>query len=132
MSAPERPESSIRAGRELARGSAWMIGMRWAIRGVGLVSTIILARLLAPDDFGVVAMAMVAVAILESFTNTGTDLALLRNTEATREHYDTAWTLEIIQAVLLAAVLFASAPLVGGHFEDPRVTKLSACCRCGR
>ena len=62
MSAPERPESSIRAGRELARGSAWMIGMRWAIRGVGLVSTIILARLLAPDDFGVVAMAMVAVA----------------------------------------------------------------------
>jgi hypothetical protein len=51
---------------------------------------------------------MVAVAILESFTNTGTDLALLRNTEATREHYDTAWTLEIIQAVLLAAVLFAT------------------------
>jgi lipopolysaccharide exporter len=124
MSAPERPESSIRAGRELARGSAWMIGMRWAIRGVGLVSTIILARLLAPDDFGVEAMAMVAVAILESFTNTGTDLALLRNTEATREHYDTAWTLEIIQAVLLAVVLFASAPLVGGHFEDPRVTEV--------
>jgi O-antigen/teichoic acid export membrane protein len=124
MSAPERPESSIRAGRELARGSAWMIGMRWAIRGVGLVSTIILVRLLAPDDFGVVAMAMVAVAILESFTNTGTDLALLRNTEATREHYDTAWTLEIIQAVLLAAVLFASAPLVGGHFEDARVTEV--------
>jgi len=69
-------------------------------------------------------MAMVAVAILESFTNTGTDLALLRNTEATREHYDTAWTLEIIQAVLLAAVLFASAPLVGGHFEDARVTEV--------
>jgi hypothetical protein len=79
MSAPERPGSSIRAGRELARGSAWMIGMRWAIRGVGLVSTIILARLLAPDDFGVVAMAMVAVAILgRSRTRHG---SLLRNTE---------------------------------------------------
>jgi O-antigen/teichoic acid export membrane protein len=114
----------IRAGQELARGSAWMIGMRWAIRGVGLVSTIILVRLLSPDDFGVVAMAMVAVAILESFTHSGTDLALLRNTEATREHYDTAWTLEIIQAVMLAIVLFATAPLVGGHFEDPRVTEV--------
>lgn len=98
--------------------------MRWAIRGVGLVSTVILARLLSPDDFGVVAMAMVAVAILESFTSTGTDLALLRNTEATREHYDTAWTIEIIQAVVLAVVLFTTAPLVGGHFEDPRVTEV--------
>jgi O-antigen/teichoic acid export membrane protein len=124
MSAAGPADQSIRAGRELARGSAWMIGMRWAIRGVGLVSTIILARLLAPDDFGVVAMAMIAVAILESFTHTGTDLALLRNAEATREHYDTAWTLEIIQAVLLAVVLYATAPLVGGHFEDPRVTEV--------
>ena len=124
MSVPPGADAPIRAGRELARGSAWMIGMRWAIRGVGLVSTIILARLLAPDDFGVVAMAMIAVAILESFTHSGTDLALLRNTESTREHYDTAWTLEIIQAIALAIVLFATAPMVGGHFEDPRVTEV--------
>jgi O-antigen/teichoic acid export membrane protein len=123
MSAP-RPTHPIHAGRELARGSAWMIGMRWAIRGVGLVSTVILARLLTPGDFGVVAMAMVAVAILESFTHSGTDLALLRNAAATREHYDTAWTLEIIQSVLLALALFVTAPLVGGHFEDPRVTEV--------
>jgi lipopolysaccharide exporter len=118
---PRRP---IHAGRELARGSAWMIAMRWTIRGVGLVSTIVLVRLLAADDFGVVAMAMVAVAILESFTHSGTDQALLRNVEATREHYDTAWTLEIIQAVLLAVALYAAAPLVAGHFEDPRVTEV--------
>jgi lipopolysaccharide exporter len=119
--APPRP---IQAGQELARGSAWMIGMRWTIRGVGLLSTIVLARLLAADDFGVVAMAMVAVAMLESFTHSGTDQALLRNMEATREHYDTAWTLEIIQAVLLAVALYTTAPLVAGHFEDPRVTEV--------
>ncbi len=112
----------MRAGRELSRGSAWMIGMRWAIRGIGLVSTIILARLLAPEDFGVVAMAMVAVALLEVFTSSGTDLALLRAAEPTREHYDAAWTLEIIQSVVLAAVLLLAAPLIGGHFEDERVT----------
>jgi len=98
--------------------------MRWAIRGVGLVSTIILARLLAPDDFGVVAMAMVAVAIIETFTQTGSDLALLRNAEATREHYDTVWTFEIIQAALVAVILFVTAPLAAGHFEDARVTEV--------
>jgi O-antigen/teichoic acid export membrane protein len=124
MTAPAPAKPPIRAGRELSRGSAWMIGMRWAIRGIGLASTIILARLLAPDDFGVVAMAMVAVALLEVFTHSGTDLALLRNVDATREHYDAAWTLEIVQAVVLAAVLLLAAPLVGGHFEDARVTEV--------
>ncbi len=114
----------IEAGRELARGSFWMISMRWVIRGIGFVSTIVLARLLAPDDFGVVAMAMVGVAILEVFTQTGSDLALLRNAEPTREHYDAAWTLEIIQGCALAVLLFTTAPLVGGHFEDPRVTNV--------
>ena len=114
----------IRAGRELAVGSAWMIGMRWAIRSVGLLSTVILARLLAPDDFGVVAMAMVAVAILQSFTQSGVDLALLRAESPQREHYDAAWTLEIIQGVGLAAVLFLSAPLVAGQLGDPRVTEV--------
>jgi len=119
---PQRP--TIEAGRELARGSFWMIAMRWVIRGIGFVSTIVLARLLAPDDFGVVAMAMVAVAILEVFTQSGSDLALLRAAEPTREHYDAAWTLEIIQQAVLAVVLFTTAPYVGGHFEDPRVTSV--------
>jgi O-antigen/teichoic acid export membrane protein len=38
-------------------GSLWMIAMRWAVRAAGLVSTVILARILTPDDFGVVAMS---------------------------------------------------------------------------
>jgi O-antigen/teichoic acid export membrane protein len=101
-----------------------MIGMRWAIRGIGLISTVVLARLLTPDDFGVVAMAMVSVALLEVFTQSGVDLALLRTTEPTRDHYNAAWSLEIIQGLILAIVLFVTAPFVGGHFEDVRVTEV--------
>jgi lipopolysaccharide exporter len=101
-----------------------MIAMRWAIRGVGLASTVILARLLSPDDFGVVAMAMVAVAILQSFSQSGVDLALLRAEAPQREHYDAAWTLEIIQGVLLSLALFVTAPLVSGQFDDPRVDEV--------
>jgi O-antigen/teichoic acid export membrane protein len=124
MSESRPPGSQIEAARELARGSFWMIAMRWVIRGIGFLSTILLARLLAPDDFGVVAMAMVAVALLEVFTQSGSDLALLRNAEPTREHYDAAWTLEILQGIVLAILLYTTAPLVGGHFEDPRVTNV--------
>src|SRR5947207_1688538 len=44
--------------RSLVRGSSWMVAMRLGIRGIGLISTMILARLLTPADFGIVAMAM--------------------------------------------------------------------------
>ena len=95
--------------------------MRWATRALGLVSTIVLARLLAPEDFGVVAMAMVVVGFLEVFTQTGVDLALIRDANATREHYDTAWTFEILQGAGLALALLAAAPFATRYFGDARV-----------
>jgi len=98
-----------------------MIGMRWTIRVCGLVSTLVLMRLLAPEDFGIVAMAMVVVGFFEVFTHTAVDLALIREREATRAHYDTAWTLEIIQATALSLVLLAMAPAATYYFADERV-----------
>ena len=50
-------------GPHMLRGAAWMVAMRWCVRLIGLVSTVILARLLTPSDFGVIAMAMVFVVI---------------------------------------------------------------------
>lgn len=101
-----------------------MIAMRWATRALGLVSTVILARLLSPADFGLIAMAMVVVGLLEVFTHTGVDLALIRDRHATREHYDTAWTFEILQGTVLALALVGAAPFAAAHFGDPRVSEV--------
>jgi len=98
-----------------------MIARRWALRGIGLVSTIILARLLAPADFGIIAMAMIVVGLLELLAEGGIDLALIRNPHATRAHFDTAWTFRIIQGVILALVLVAVAPLAAEYFNESRV-----------
>jgi O-antigen/teichoic acid export membrane protein len=112
----------VRIHRNLLYGSALMIAMRWTTRLLGLFSTLILVRLLNPDDFGVVAMAMVIVGLLEVFTHTSVDLALIRDRDPSREHYDTAWTLEIVQALALAGVLVLVAPWSARYFEDARVT----------
>ena len=66
------------ATHHLVRGSAWMIAARWAMRLIGLASTVILARLLAPDDFGVIAIALIVVGLLETVAYAGVDLALMR------------------------------------------------------
>jgi len=109
------------AGREMARGGIWMILMRWAMRTVGLVSTLILARLLDPADFGVIAMAMIIVGLLEILTHLGVDLALIRIDAPQREDYDSGWTLQLMISAGLAVVIFASAPLAVAIFDEPKL-----------
>jgi len=120
---PQEPGSENLASMSghMVRGSLWMVAMRWVLRLIGLTSTIILARLLSPADYGIVAMAMVIVGFLTVFTFTNFDLALIQRTDAERAHYDTAWTLQIIQGAVLAATLFLVAPLGARYFDEPRV-----------
>lgn len=96
--------------------------MRWTDRLIGIASTLILARLLVPADFGIVAMASLVVALVETLLEMGVGAALVQNRNADRNDFDTAWTLRLLQA-LVAAVLIAAfgAPLAAEYFNDSRV-----------
>lgn len=111
-------------GRSLLAGGAWMVGLRWALRLLGLGNTFVLARLLAPADFGLVAMGMLVVGLVEVLGQTGQSLALIRLPEPTRADYDSAWTLGVIVAVALTALLWAAAPLAPLYFGEPRAALL--------
>ncbi len=106
--------------RHVATGSAWTVSVRWASRLTGLVSTIVLARLLTPADYGVVAIAMVIVATIEVFNQTGQQLAIIRLPHPTREHYDAAWTIFIILSTILGTAIWLAAPLAQIYFHEPR------------
>ncbi len=106
---------------DMARGSAIMIVMRWSMRLIGLVSTMILARLLTPQDFGVVAMATVFVGFIELFSFMSFDLALIRIQDPDREDYDTAWTLQAILGAVLSLLILVLAPIAAWYFDDPRL-----------
>jgi O-antigen/teichoic acid export membrane protein len=106
--------------RLVAAGVAWTVGARWASRGIGLISTIILARLLQPTDFGLVAMGALTVQFVLVFADAGQAMAVIRNVDATEEHFDTAWTMSIVIGVCVSAILLAAAPLAGLYFHEPR------------
>lgn len=82
--------------------------MRWTNKGLGLISTPMLARILRPRDYGVVAMAMLVVGLAEVLIDFGVNTALLREPNASRDFSDSAWTLGVIQGVVLGVVLYAS------------------------
>ena len=81
---------SIKA--DMVQGTVWMVSMRWSLKVIGVVNTVIIARLLAPDDFGVIAMAMIIVGLLIEISETNVAIALVRNKDATRDDYNSAWT----------------------------------------
>jgi O-antigen/teichoic acid export membrane protein/glycosyltransferase involved in cell wall biosynthesis len=116
----DRNSAPPSADGQMLRGSIWMIALRWSIRLTGLASTIILARLLVPADFGIVAMAMVVVGMLELLNQTGQKLAIIRQHEPTREHFDTAWTLSVIIGLLIGAAIVVLAPFTSYYFHEPR------------
>ncbi len=115
-----KPVTEAEMRPHMIRGSIWMVAMRWTIKGIGIVSTVILARLLVPEDFGIVAMAMLVVGIIELFNLVGTDLALIRHKNATREHFDSAWTIGVIQSLILGTCVLLAAPLGETFFDEPR------------
>lgn len=119
---PESPQGSIY--KHMLRGSMWAVATNWGQRVLGLVNTIILARLLAPEDFGLVAMAALVLGFLNMFSEVGTGLHLLRQPEATREHCDTAWTIGILRGLVVGAVLAALAPFGALYFNEQRVVPI--------
>lgn len=90
------------------------------MRMIGLVSTMILARLLTPEDFGLIAMVMLAYGLLETISYAGADLALMRPGADTRAHFNTAWTIQILQGTFIALCLVVAAPFMAQYFNEPR------------
>jgi O-antigen/teichoic acid export membrane protein len=98
-----------------------MIGLRMADRFVGVISLTILARVLLPGDFGLVSLAVVTLAFFEMFGQTQVDLALIRDRNAGRSHYDSAWTLDIARGVILALIVAAVAHPAAAFYAEPRL-----------
>ena len=105
--------------RKVAHGAAWMVILKLVVRSIGLVSTLILVRLLEPSDFGIVAMAMSIVAALELLTAFGFDITLIQNQKADAAEYDTAWTLNVLLGAGAAVLLIVLAHPAAGFYEEP-------------
>ncbi len=111
--------SSLR--NRLASGARWTISIRVVERLIGFVSTLILARLLSPADFGVVAMGTAIQGILAAVTQFGFTQALIRMRRPERDAYSTAFTLSVITGVIVGAVMLALIPLAEKWYGDSRV-----------
>lgn len=106
--------------RRTAIGATWMVAWRMVTRLLGLVSTLVLARVLVPADFGLLAMATTFAAAVEAFSQLGLQEALIRHPEGDRLR-NTAFTLQLVRGLLTALVVAGAAPAAAWWFDEPRL-----------
>jgi O-antigen/teichoic acid export membrane protein len=108
----------------IVSGGLWSFAFRIVSRGVGLIRTIILARLLFPEDFGQIGIVMTIFTLLDCVSQFGFSQALIHRKDYDKGHLDTIWTASLLRSVVLFAILFGAAPLAAGFFEIDRLTVL--------
>ncbi len=106
----------------IIHGALLAIAMRWTDRLIGLLSTVILARILVPADFGIIATASVVIALADVLLEMGVYLVLMQTKDPTPAHYDTAWTIRLIQTSIMTVVVLLAAPLAASYFNNPELT----------
>ena len=114
-------------GTRTLRGTAWAYGSYVGGQALVLVSTAILARVLTPSEFGVVALALVFITLLDTVSDLGLSPALVISTEdELRERAKTVFAITIGLGALLSALTAAVAPLAALFFDQPELFPLLA------
>jgi O-antigen/teichoic acid export membrane protein len=111
-------------GQKMARGATWMLLFKFVDRGLSFVSTIVLARVLVPADFGLVAMAMSVIALIELASAFSLEVGLIQRKDPSRAHYDTTWTLRLALTLLCALLTAALALPAASFYADPRLAPI--------
>ena len=106
-------------------GFIWTLTSRIGTRISIFVVGIILARLLTPSDFGLIAMLGIFFAISTSLVDSGFTQALIREKEITEVHKSTAFFINLIISITIYAVLWFTSPLIARFFEQPQLIWLT-------
>lgn len=105
----------------MIRGAAWALGMRWGTKALGLINTLVMARILMPSDYGVVAMGSVVAGLIHALLDFGAETALLRKAQVDDDDINSVWTIRLFQGILIGSLLMLLSPVVGLYFSEPRV-----------
>ena len=112
---------------KLFSGAVLMVALGLFVKVIGLLSTLVLARLLTPADFGLVALVMAVYAFIELLNALGFDVVLIQKQDASKEHYDTAWTLKVVFSAVALVIMILVATPMATFYGDERVTVLAYC-----
>lgn len=116
--------TSHNLGKRASSATIWVVFTRVIQQVLGFARVLVLARLLAPEDFGLMGIAMSVLAITQLFTITGFLGALVQRQGDISKGLNTAWTLELARGLLMTAIIVAAAPAISSFTNVPEATPI--------
>ncbi len=117
------PEQTLK--EKTAKGLFWG-GLSTLVQQlIGMVFGIVIARILSPDDYGLVAMLAVFSVIASTFMDSGFTTALINKKEIRHEDYNSVFWFNAVCGIIFYAVLFFAAPLIARFYNQPVLLNLS-------
>ncbi len=107
---------------QFAKGTAWKLLERFTARGISLVISVVLARLLTPDDYGLIALTTVFTNLSEILIDAGFSTALIRKKSVDDGDYACVFAISSVISGFLYILLFCAAPYVSRYYAKPELT----------
>ena len=104
------------------RGMVWRFLERCSSQVVSLIVSIILARLLLPEQYGIIAMTMIFVALFEALAVSGLGSALIQKSQYDRTEFSTMFWASVVFSFILYGILFFAAPYISVFMHTPALT----------
>jgi O-antigen/teichoic acid export membrane protein len=111
--------------QKVAIGVIWSAIERFSVQGIQFVVQIIMARLLMPRDFGIVAMLAIFIAISQTFIDSGFSSALIQKKDRNETDFSTVFYFSIATGIMFYFILFFTAPLIATFYNTPELVFLT-------
>ena len=105
-------------------GVKWIGTSSLIVTALKYVKLIVLARLLVPDDFGLMAMLLVIIGLGQAFSDMGISYAIIWKQDANRDQLSSVYWFNIFTGVVVSCIVLAAAPLIAYFFNEPRLNNL--------
>lgn len=103
----------------------WSAVERFSVQGIQFVLTMVIARVLSPDDYGLVAMLGIFMSLAQVLVDSGFANALVQKKDRSERDYSTAFYFNAAGAILVYLCLFGLAPLIAAFFVEPRLVAVT-------
>lgn len=114
-----------RLAQATVKGAVWSYAAFVAGKGLIFISTIILARILAPADFGLLALGLIAINYLDRLSDFGVSAALIYRQQDSERAANVAFVFSLVTGALLTVCAWLAAPLMAAFFQEPRVIPIT-------
>ena len=110
--------------KQALSGVKWTFIQQFGLQGIGFVVSIVLARLLEPKEFGLIAMITVFIGIGNALLNAGLGSSLIRSKKVDEEDYATVFYFNLVVSILIYIITYIAAPYIANFYNQPILTKL--------